>query len=369
MIRAIGLFVRVAGLLAILGPIYGCAHLVALQSDVLKQISLYEAEQEYGKALDVIAAVSASHPQRARLIQKRSQLQAKAKAFEQSTVKRADELSAQSRWGEAVALYRDAIDKIPQSGALRAAFQQLRQRQAQRVEQLNVDQLIGKARWVERALPVQVSIVNTDPGDWSARRALSRLREEAADVAQELTQIGLEALKNNDLGLAGRTLPIASRLSPDPVAARARDQLNSEEAAQVRVLRSLQERGLDQMREQESRKLLGDYRQAVRKGDLRRARLIMTRLQDFDGQNPAVVREGASLKSQLEAEVKRQMDEGNSLYGRGKFQEAMTTWSRVLDLEPENEQARASIERASRVVEKLKQLREQQAPDPKAAGL
>jgi hypothetical protein len=360
---------RLALLLVSLGPFYGCTHIAALQTDVLKQVASYEARQEYGKALEVIAAVSPNHPQRARLMQRRTHLEAKARALEQTTIRRAGELAAQNRWGDALELYRDAMDKLPQSQALRTDLQAFRRRQAQRVEELKMDQLVAKARWIERSLPVQESIVATDPADWGARRELDRLHEQAAEVARELTEAGLAALKNDNLGLAGRTLPIASRLSPNPLAARARDQLGYEEAEQVRALRSAQHRAMDQVRQQESRKLLADYQRASRSGDLRRARLIMTRLQDLDGQNPEVVRESTRLKTQLESAIKRHMDDGNSLYGRGKFEEAMTSWSRVLELDPENELARTSMERAGRVVEKLKQLREQQAPEPKPAGL
>jgi hypothetical protein len=272
-------------------------------------------------------------------------------------------LAAQNRWADALEAYRSAIDKLPQSQVLRADLQEFRRRQAQRVEELEVDQLVARARWIERALPVQESIVTTDPGNWDARHELDQLRKEAADVADELTRVGLKALENNNLGLAGRTLPIASRLHPNPTAERARDQLGFEEAQQIQAQRRSQDNAMGRLRNQESRKLLTDFQQAFRAGDLRRARLLMTRLQDLDGQNREVIDEGARLKNRLDTVIKEHMDEGNSLYGRGKFQEAMARWNKVLELDPENEQARTSVDRASRVIDKLKQLREKQAPE------
>jgi tetratricopeptide (TPR) repeat protein len=368
MTTAVPRLLRLAALFISVASFYGCAHFATPQDDALKQVTSYEAAQEYDQALAIIAALPPTHPQRARLMQKRPQIEAKAKAFEQNTIKRTGELAAQNRWQDALEVYRTALDKLPQSQALRNDLQAFRKRQTERVEELKLDQLVAKARWIERALPVQEAIVATDPSDWRSQRELERLRKEASGVAQELTVAGLAALEKNNLGVAGRTLPIASRLSSDPVAAHARDQLGTEEAEQARTLRSSQNQAMDQMRQQESRKLLADYQQASRAGDLRRARLIMTRLQDLDGPNPEVVRESNRLKGLLEAAIKRHMDEGNRLYGRGKFDEAMTSWSRVLELDPENELARTSMERAGRVVEKLKQLREKQASEPRSTG-
>jgi tetratricopeptide (TPR) repeat protein len=237
------------------------------------------------------------------------------------------------------------------------------------VQELRVDQLVAKARWLERSLPVQESIVTADPEDWRAHRELEALRTEARDVATELTEVGLNALDRNDLGIAGRTLPIASRLHPTTVAEKARDQLSFAETVQVQAHSRAQQHAMERLRTQESRKLLTDYQQAFAAGDLRRARLIMTRLHDLDSQNPEVARESSRLKAQLDSTIRQHIDDGNSLYGRGKFEEAVGSWNRVLELDPDHELARTSVERATRVIDKLKQLREKQAAEPKAAGV
>jgi tetratricopeptide (TPR) repeat protein len=356
-----------AALGAALLVLAGCAATPTPGTDVLKQIQAYESAQEYGQALDLIAAVPSNHPQRARVAQKKPQIEAKARLFEQNTQRRADELAGQNRWSDALGLYRDAIDKLPRSQALRSGFQDLQRRQDNRVKELTVDQLVGKARWLERSIAVQQSIVNTDPEDSGARRELDRLRESAGDVARELTRIGVAALQANNLGLAGRALPIASRLAPNKEAEHASNRLGFQEAVQENNERAAHEKALKRYREQEGKKLFADFQQAFRAGDLRRAHIVMSRMEEMDGDNPEVVRESQRLHAQLDKAIDKYMDDGNSLYGRGKFKEAMAFWNKVLELEPDHEAARNNLDRAARVVEKLKQLREEQAANPAPA--
>lgn len=360
---------HIAPMLVLLaGSLAGCAVLSGMNGDVKARVEEHESREEYGLAIDALAAVPREHPDYKRLMQKRAHLETKARAYEQSAIRRAGELTAQNRWSDALALYREALNKLPRSQALREELQAFRQKQAQRGEELRVELLVSKARWLERSLPLQEALAKTDPDDDDARRALDARRAEAATLAEELNAIGLAALEKDNLGVAARTLPLAARLNPTPTAEQAKDRLSRAELDELRRQRRTQERAIGELRQRETRQLLTEYNDASRAGDLRRARQAMARLQELDAENPEVVREHEKLRGKIERAVQKDLDEAINLYSHGKFEEAIVRWNRVLELDPENEKARSNLERAGRVVEKLRQLREKQASDPKGSA-
>lgn len=337
-----------------------CAIIPALEGDLGEQLDRNLAENEYARALDILAYIREDHPDYARLVARRSQVEARAKAFEKAQIRRAAELTARAEWAGALETYREAINKLPHSVALRMELQAFRRKQARRIEELKVDRLVTRARWLERAMALQNAIVQVDPDDWIENRELGRYEAEAAELATELTRIGNRALEEENLGIAARTLPIATRLSPTSSAESAKDRLSQAEAAQVQAQRRSQTRALQRLRQRETTNTLAEYRKAYGAGDLRRARQLMMRLVEIDDGNSEVQAERTKFEGQLEKVLRTHLESAISLYGRGRFDEAVAHWNRVLDIDPDHEQARAGVERAERVMQKLKQLREKQ---------
>lgn len=338
-----------------------CAVIPALEGDLDHQLNRFLAEDEYARALDVITYVREDHPQYARLVARRPAVEARARAFEQAQIRRAAALTAQGDWSGAFETYRAAINKLPSSVPLRKELQAFRRKQAERIEELRIERLVARARWLERTIALQRSIVHVDQNNWTEQRELERYQEEANALATELTRIGSTALENENLGVAARTLPIAARLSPTPSAESAKERLSQAETAQVQSQRRQRNRALEKLRHRESASLLSDFRKAFAAGDLKRARQLMQRLSEIDGGNPEVQTERSAFEDKLDQVLRTHLESAISLYGRGRFDEAVAQWNRVLAIDPENEQARAGVERAERVMQKLRELREKQS--------
>lgn len=337
-----------------------CAIIPALEGDLNEQLDRSLAENDYTRALDIITYVREDHPDYTRLVALRPSVEARAKAFEQAQIRRAAELTAQGDWAAAIAIYREAIGKLPHSTALRTELQAFRRRQANRIEELKIERLVVRARWLERAITLQRAIVQVDPDDWIENRQLERYQDEASELATDLTRIGSNALEKENLGVAARTLPIAARLSPSPSSESAKDRLSQAEAAQVQEQRRSRTQALEKLHQRETTTTLAEYRKALETGNLRRARQLMMRLSEIDGQDPEVQDERRKFEGKLDQVLRTHLESAISLYGRGNFDEAITHWKRVLEIDPEHEQARAGVERAERVMQKLKELREKQ---------
>lgn len=353
--------IRTLWLLLAMLQLGACAVIPALEGDLNHQLDRYLAEDDYARALEVLTYVREDHPQYARLVARRLAVEARARAFEQAQLRRAAELTAQGDWAGALDTYRTAINKLPNSVPLRKALQAFRRKQDERVEELRIERLVARARWLERAIVLQRSIVHVDQDNWTEKRQLESYQEEARSLAHELARIGSTALENENLGVAARTLPIAARLSPTPSAESAKERLTQAETAQVQSQRRHQHRALEKLRHRESASLLTDFRKTFTAGDLKRARQLMLRLSEIDGGNPEVQTERSAFEAKLDQVLRTHLESAISLYGRGRFDEAVAQWNRVLDIDPENEQARAGVERAERVMQKLRELREKQS--------
>lgn len=345
-----------------------CAIIPSLEGDLNEQLERNLAEDEYARALNILTYVREDHPDYARLVARRPMVEARARAFEKAQIRRAAELTEQGDWAGAFETYRAAINKLPHSVPLRMELQAFRRKQANRIEELKIERLVARARWLERAIALQRSIVHVDPDDWIEQRQLERYHEEANALAAELTRIGSAALEKENLGVAARTLPIAARLSPTPSAESAADRLSQVEAAQVQTQRRGQNRALEKLRHRESTSMLAEFRKAFTAGDLKRARQLMVRLAEIDGANPEVQTERSAFEAKLDQVLRTHLESAISLYGRGRFDEAVAHWNRVLDIDPEHEQARAGVERAERVMQKLRELREKQNGAPPASS-
>ena len=349
-----------AMLLASLLHLGGCAIIPSLEGDLNGQLDRYLESGEYGKALDTLTYVRKDHPDYARLTARRPQVEERARAYEQAQIRRAAEFTARGEWEQALDTYRRAISQLPHSTPLRSELQAFRRKQEHRIEELKVERLVARARWLERAVSLQESIVRVDSDDWVERYQLDRFKTEAVELASELTRIGNAALEKEQLGIAARTLPIAARLSSDPNAVNANDRLSHAEASQVEEQRRSQMKAMQRLRQRETTKTLAEFRAAQSAGDLRQARQLMLRLVEIDSENTEVQAERSQFEAQLDKVLGTHLEAAISLYGRGRFEEAVAHWQRVLAIDPHHEQARAGVERAERVMQKLKQLREKQ---------
>lgn len=338
----------------------GCAILPSLEGDLNAQLDRYLDSGEFGKAFDTLSYVRKDHPDYAHLMARHSQVEKRARAYEQAQIRRAADFTARGEWAQAFETYRNAINKFPHSAPLRSELQEFRRKQERRIEELKVERLVARARWLERTVALQESIVQVDPGDWVESYQLDRYKSEAVELAGELTRIGSAALEQEQLGIAARTLPIAARLNPNPSAANANDRLGHAEANQAQQQRRSQLKAMQRLRQRETTTTLAEFRQAQSAGDLPQARQLMLRLVEIDSENAEVQSERSQFEAQLNKVLGTHLEAAISLYGRGRFDEAVAHWQRVLAIDPHHEQARAGIERAERVMQKLKQLREKQ---------
>lgn len=345
-------------LLLLLLSLNGCAYLASVSGDLDAQLDRWTAQQEYGKALAVLAHVKPTRADYAVLMRKRDTILAKAEQYERETVSQATDLARRGQWQQALERYDQALSRLPDGKILQAGHAQLLRQQAARLDELELDLLIARGEGLLHLLPAYTNRANVDPRSWRAQRELRSAQEEAGRIAHELTQRGRMALEQRDMNQARRSLPLALRLHSTPETKQAnQDLLRRLGPPATQTTKP----AAKPSREDETRELLQRYRQAYAGKDWGEAQRLLALLELQPTPPDDIVQLRSELNAEVAEAVNRHIEQGITLYSDGKYERALAVWQQALQLEPGNERVRAHIERAERVLEKLRTLQEKRS--------
>ena len=373
-------FSRLAGIVLLLGFINGCAYLTSMQGDAELQVDSWIKQHEYGKALDTLGYIKKDHPDYERLMVKREQVALEARIYEKKVVREAEDFISQNRWYDALAIYDQALARLPKSNLLREGKKELYRKQNLRLAELNLDLLVVQAERLGDSLPVYEAIAEVAPRDRSKKRLVEKKYSEAKELIDLLLPAGRDALDRGDLVEARRILSQALRLDPDIASQKVVRELESAEVGQAKVigrakakrdvvrqsgakqreaeLKQIEEMQLAQQRQSE--KLFNDYEQAFFDKDFKKARELLEKLKEMDGANIDLERRDLELAQAIKSAVEEYLAQGVSLYGQAKFKQAIEVWQKILEIDPGNTLAQSHVDRAQMALDKLRQLREKQ---------
>lgn len=360
-------------LLLLLGLLTGCAALdlprfARLEgTELLAQVDRWVEEREYGRALDALSRADPKDPQYPQLAERRREVEALAAAYEQEVLSNVRSDVEAGNWAGALDRFDQALERLPDSAALRDGLAELHRQQAARIGEVRSEILVHRARWLRASLPLYAKIARIAPRDDTAQERLARHQEEVEEVARELMEQGLAAFEEEDYARAEQFLPLAASLSDAPEVAEAHAKLKawrSRQREEQEAERHRRQEAAQARREAERRRierLWQEYDSAFEAKEYNAARNRVERLGELLPKDEAVAQARARLEAAVASAVERLFDQGVSLYSRGRFEEAIERWQRVLELESGHQSAQESLERAQRVMRRVEHLREDEA--------
>jgi hypothetical protein len=377
----------------------GCASLSPSTRDVNDQVDAWLYQREYGKARTFLAQLQASPSHGKENVHAiYEKIQAHIAGHEQQVMAEADSAVAAQEWGTAFDLYRDALDRVPDSRRLQAGQQQLRQRHAEYLEKLELERLIARGEWTLKDLETNRVAEAEHSDNWFAQYWLDWKTARAQTLGLELALHGKRALERKDLTLAKRILPLALTLS-NTVETRAlntqlQETLQEEELRILNERRRIphappaprltrfeqppkseplpkpeqppkEERTQAQTPEQNgAKRLMDEFRRACQEKNLAEAQQLKSQLEQ-QGVNS---QEFDTLRKQLAGDVakhvKQLIDIGATHYSQQRYHEAKDVWTQAQALDPKNEQVTARLKRVTRVLDKLQTLRSKSPGTP-----
>jgi tetratricopeptide (TPR) repeat protein len=369
----------------LLSQIAGCASLPASTGNANDQIDYWLSRQEYGKAAAILASLKESpSPATSNLEEVQEKIKSHIASYEQQVIAEADQAVATSDWGAAFALYRVALSRLPDSRPLHQGQQQLRQRHAAHVDQLELDRAIAKGEWTRKDLEISKVAEANNSGGWFGRYVLNRKIASADERGRELAEHGKRALERQDLTLAKRILPLAMALSSSveskALNAQLQETLKERESrilaeeqriaeAQLAVQRIRSEQQNDKERatfnsheQRKAKRLMAEFRDASHGRHFVEAQRLMSQLETLGVESQEFQKLSKQLASDIARHVKHLIETGATHYSQQRYEAAMNVWKQAQDLDPKNEQLTARVKRVTRVLERLQNLRNKSSP-------
>lgn len=288
------------------------------------------------------------------------QLSEKRSAFETAALETADQHRRAGELYASLQILLTALEQLPDSSALIAARDEI---DAERSTRLRINDcrvgatraryLADKADLLKDRAPLEAKDFLQD---WQSRRE----REELVQLAVQLRDCGSYALSEENLQLADESLAMAARINGAEFVAEEQRQLeqlkNPPPVVQPAPPKVKKKRTAEELAQQKLRRTRLSLQSAITRGDLRQAKTEIAELRKLEGDSPQLLELERSINAAITAYIDNAHARANALYRDRKIEEARDIWQRILELDPNDIQARANLERAERVLKKLEEL-------------
>ncbi|TDY01551.1 hypothetical protein [Thiohalophilus thiocyanatoxydans] len=333
-----------------------CAYLHSFDANLAEKIDQWIEEEKYHKALKTLEHVKDNKADYALLMQKREQIIKLAEKLEQKTISRTNQLVRNNEWHKAAQLYEKNLEKIPEHEKLRQSYADFLEKRQAYLKDLELRLLIKKSAWLGNNTVLYDKIKKAIPGNYQSVSGVRDYEHDREQALQALIECIRTSSSANRLDLAKTCLSLAQRIDRDiqydPRVASARKKINQEKAASLRQYK------------QKTTDILSNLRQGYSLDNLQRSHDHLKASSDF----PSLDKEAMGLLDELDrhlkAGIEQRMESARRLYSNGKIEHALQIWESLQTIAPDNQKLNGYIDRAHRVLKKLRQLQEKEPGIP-----
>lgn len=288
------------------------------------------------------------------------------KAFEDEVVTLAGRQRDAGEWFRAEDTLDLALKELPHSKRLLDARREIAEARVRKLASNECRMNAARARYLadKSALLLERAPLEARDylQDWMSRRE----RQELSELAIRLRDCANQAIARGQLRLAEETLAAAVRVNGTEFVAAERRRLEEIQrpAKAAAPVKAAPPRATvtPQQRIRQQRTALMD---AMTRGDLKEARSALTELRRLQGDTAELQELGASIDAAIAAYAQEANERASVHYRDRQIEQARDIWKEILELDPENEQARTNLDRAERVLKKLEEL---QGTNPEATA-
>lgn len=291
------------------------------------------------------------------------------KIFEDKTLAAAQRYRDAGQWFQAQTVIDQSLQQAPTSGRLLNAKAEIEQ---ERGRKLNINDcrlgaararyLADKSDLLKQRAPLEAKDYLQD---WLSRRE----RNELDQLGEQLRECAEQALKAERLELAEETVNAAGRARGDDFIASQRAELEKRQKPPPQAApapappppqaakRPAPVREAPAENPQKKiRQLRVALQSAMTRGNLKQAKTALSELRRLEGDTPQLKDLGQSIDEAIAAYIAELNERASIHYRDRQIEQARDLWQEILELDPNNAQARTNLERAERVLKKLEEL-------------
>lgn len=344
--------------LLVLPLLSGCVNsfIASKQDNLLTQIDVWSAKNEYGKAFATLGYVKTSHPQYQKLQRRKKNLLVQAKGYEQHINKQTQQFIETNQWTQALDLLDQAKEKYPLSKSIAKTEKKLLKQQQRLLASINQNILLEQSRGKIKIRSVYQDKLNIDPRNEALKKQILDLNKESKVLSRKLTQLSKEAVNKQQYKTAKTLITQAIALEPSKKRRQTLSRLQSREEKSHKKKKQTQ----DRTRKVQQNTLLEDIEKSYDAGDLLKTKELISQLDKNEQNNIQLIQLKQNLDRSINDRIQQLVSEANKNYTDGQFLQAIELWEQVLIYDPLNTLANKNIQRAEKVIDKLTNLREKQ---------
>lgn len=291
----------------------------------------------------------------------RNDLQARAENFK---LQQSDEISGlvgSGDWLNAEAKI-DLLEKnLPADGSLTAQIEAWRAEQRAQQDMLLSNWQLLRSHQLPETIALLEKRYRAAPDSRLLRKKIAALKQESEQIYAALFVRFNEAEaagKNDTALLYARAL---QRLKNSEQVALAIQRLRVVELPVWEGIAAPANVPPDKRAERAYQSLLNAYGKALVNEQWLEARAALDKLLILRPQEPELLGQDTHLKEIFKQQISAARQEGEKLYSAGKVEDALSAWASAQKLAPNDPQLRANIERAQRILDKVKSLTSESA--------
>ena len=342
----------------LLSMLCSCSWLQGLSTANPQDINLLLEQKNFNEVLaiaDTQLARSLEEQDKNYWLAIRERTTIEAAAFQQEQVQRLQRLARRDEWQIANVEQQFLRQHLPSNDVLDELFADVDRQRQQYVDGLTLGLAKLEAQHLPKTLRFYERLYKADADDVIALRRWQQERDKRDRLIVTVKAYAAIAEAEREYGLALAHLRSIQRLEDSPVILtdikRLRSLLLEQQKAQI-VLNN--NSALSKKQQQQ----LADYDAAIDQQQWLAAKnILMAMLKQRPG-DKALIDEQQQLNANLLLEVERATALGEAYYSEGNIEYALMAWQSALPLAPNDSHLLANIERAQRILDKVKALKE-----------
>lgn len=331
-----------------------CSFLPFIHSPSPQYIKILIKKKHYRKAQNILQNINPGHPDYSALMVQKKHLQKIMAKLEKDTLARVQALQQKNKWQQAWKTLKNAYASLPANRALHKARQNFLAARKKRIDNLNMNINIHKGIWLKDVEPLLNTLTQTQPNNYERQQQWQEFKQEKKQILGNLVRCTRQAINEGLYETGRRCLALVNRLD--------KQHQYSQSLQQAKIKLQRYDHAWYQGQIKISDALVKELKQGYSHDNLLRA---SRQLQKLSSHNQSIEEKQYSnvLKKELDKGIAQSMDAGRKLYSEGKITKALNIWANLRQITPHNEVLEAHINRAQRVLKKLKQLGKRQKPN------
>jgi hypothetical protein len=332
--------------------ISSCAYLNAQRDDVNSLITKWLSEQEYDKAQNTLTEVKTTHPQYLKLMLRKKEVTDQSNKFVTKTIKQAQFFIKENKWEDAYTVYDFALSRVSQDKNLNSSYKTYLKKRQKYIDNLKYKLLVHNANRLINTIPLQKKIALAIKETSVEQKKYDNLKKQASESVESLANCSTKALELKKINTAKICVELALKLEPSKelTAKLKQDQ------RKISRLTAGKKQKKQQAKSNSYSRTLTEYKAAFEKNDLYTANKKLTTLLTENKNNYELIKLKTELDEAINKKIKLGIETGRILYSKGNIKLALDKWQILKKLDPENVELNSHINRAERVLRKLRNL-------------